>query len=420
MTTYNSYEDYIQHQSQKTLDPEKRKKWLNDEWNLKINGFKQEFSKIKDYLTPDKKCLCLGARTGQEVVALQQLGVHDVVGIDIVPCEPLVISGDIHNLDFKDDTFDFVYTNIIDHSIDPKKMISEIERVLKIDGLFFLQIQLGINQDEYTVFKVKDPIFDIVTLFDQSFCFHLNFINSDQSNNFAGMNVELIFRKDKKLSQLFKNFGNIHTVQLPEEYEKLWVDINLPIQTKKLNDSNILDENKRNDILNSLKNRAYYLTRIADTYSAKNILEVGTAEGWQFFSFGAYANEAGGKVFSCDPRDVRNKTYTSLYEDVCFYHQTTSRALGQSKDVEEIDMFYIDGLHDQNCVLEDVVNLINKQSSKDSPIWVFDDFDTRFGSYKDITQIISASKGFKIWNVGLTSSGHPNHQVLVKNSFVTN
>ena len=66
-------------------------------------------------------CLCLGARTGQEVVALKELGVENSIGIDIVPHEPNVIKGDIHDLDFKDETFDFVYTNIIDHSINPKK-----------------------------------------------------------------------------------------------------------------------------------------------------------------------------------------------------------------------------------------------------------------------------------------------------------
>ena len=125
----------------KTLNPEKRKKWLGEEWRLKIDGFKKEFAKFGDFLSEDKKCLCLGARTGQEVVALNELGIKNVIGIDIVPHDPYVTKGDIHDLEFENNSFDFIYTNIIDHSINPKKMISVVERVLKFDGIFFLQIQ---------------------------------------------------------------------------------------------------------------------------------------------------------------------------------------------------------------------------------------------------------------------------------------
>ena len=102
----------------------------------------------------------------------------------------------------------FIQTSLITQSIQ-RKMISEVERVLKTDGMFLLQIQLGLNQDEYTVFEIDNPIYDIVTLFDQSFCLGIRSINSDYSPNFAGMNVELIFRKDKKLSKLYKKLWKL-------------------------------------------------------------------------------------------------------------------------------------------------------------------------------------------------------------------
>ena len=409
------YEKYIEHQSKKTLDPVKRKKWLGEEWNLKINGFKKEFEKFKDFLTEEKKCLCLGARTGQEVVALKQLGIKDITGIDIVPCEPHVIKGDIHSLDFDDNTFDFIYTNIIDHSINPKKMIAEVERVLKNNGIFFLQIQLGLNQDEYTVFEINHPIYDIVTLFDQSFCLGIRPVNENNTPNFAGMNIELIFRKDEALSRLYKKFGNVSSIELPDKYEEIWRNINLDIQKKKLDDANILEENRRHKILEGLKKRAYYLTRIADVYNSKNILEVGTAQGWQFFSFGEYAKENRGLVVSCDIRDVRNKNYIEDYEGTCYFFQDTSSFLGNSNQIKDIDFFYIDGAHDENSVITDLVNLAAKQSK--SPIWVFDDFDTRFGCFKDIAKIISASSGFKVWSIGQTASGKPSHQVMVNTRF---
>ena len=410
----DEYKKYIEKQSEKTLDPARRKKWLGEEWQSKIDGFKNEFSKFGDFLTNDKICLCLGARTGQEVVALKEMGIENAIGIDIVPHEPYVIEGDIHNLDFEDDSFDFIYTNIIDHSIDPKKMISEIERVLKVDGIFFLQIQVGLNQDEYTVFEISNPLYDIATLFDQSFCLSIRSVNQNREHNFAGMNVELIFRKDEKLSSLYKSYGNLSSITVPEKYNELWENINLPIQTKKLDNSKILEEDKRKSILSGLKKRAYFLTRIAEAYDSKNILEIGTAEGWQFFSFGEYVKQKNGIVVSCDPRDVRNKKYIDEYEGICYYFQDTSKFLGSSNQVNDIDFFYIDGLHDEGTVITDLTNLINKQSN--NPVWVFDDFDTRFGCFKDIASIISVSNGFKIWNIGLTAS----HQVMVNNRFDIN
>jgi len=58
----------------------------------------------------------------------------DAIGIDIVPYEPYVILGDIHNAPFEDASVDFVFTNIFDHSIYPQKFISEMQRVLKPGG----------------------------------------------------------------------------------------------------------------------------------------------------------------------------------------------------------------------------------------------------------------------------------------------
>ena len=102
---YDEYEEYLKFQSIKTLDPAKRKKWLGEEWRLKIDGFKKEFSKLGNLLKKDFKCLCIGARTGQEVVALKEMGIENVIGIDIVEHAPHVIKGDMHNLDFSENEF---------------------------------------------------------------------------------------------------------------------------------------------------------------------------------------------------------------------------------------------------------------------------------------------------------------------------
>lgn len=410
---YDNYEDYINFQKQKTEDPTRRKKWLNEEWRLKIDGFKNEFSKLSNFLTPDKRCLCLGARTGQEVVALNELGLSDVVGIDIVPHEPHVILGDIHNLEFEDNSFDFVYTNIMDHSVNPQKMISEAERVLKVNGVMMIQIQVGIHQDEYTEFMIDNPVMDIVSLFNSSFCSHVGFINSDRSPNFAAMNFELIFQKDATLTKLNDKYGNVRNIEVPENYDKIWRDTNLSVQEQKLDTAGITDDSERQQILNGQIRRNFYLTRIAEIYDVKNIAEVGTAQGGQFYSFCEYASNVGGKVFSCDTRDVRSADYIKKFEhemNIGKFIMGTSSQL--ASEISDIDLFYIDGSHDNGAVIADVINLKSAQTKEKMSVWIMNDFDVRFGCWNDIMQICAASHKFKVYRVGKSGSGQESHQAL--------
>ena len=412
---YEDYNKYIEFQKTKTLNPVKREKWLGEEWRLKIDGFKKEFTKISSFLTNDKKCLCLGARTGQEVAALKELGINDVTGVDIVAHEPLVIEGDIHNLSFEDNTFDFVYTNILDHSIEPQKAISEIERVLKFDGIAFIQIQLDISQDEYTEYVVKNPFYDVVALFNISYCVHI--ANIDR--NFAGMNFEMIFQKDKNLSNIQNNFGSIKDIKVPDNYLKIWDEINSDIQNKKLDENNIISIKKRNTILDGLKKRAYYLTRFAKEYEVQKICEVGTAQGWQFYSFCEYIeneSEKEGSVFSCDIRDVRSDKYLGKFKSENFVLGDSSK-LSNVENCSDIEMFYIDGSHDRDGVLRDMFNLQHCQIKTKKPVWVFDDFDTRFGCFQDIMHIAQFSKGFKVYKVGKTASDQPSHQLIALSGF---
>ena len=413
---YSDYNDYIEFQSEKTLNPEKRKKWLGEEWSLKLEGFKKEFQKFGNFLTEDTKALCIGARTGQEVIALKEMGVKDVIGIDIVSHLPHVIEGDMHNLNFEDETFDFIYTNVIDHSIDPSKMIREMERVLKNDGIVFLQCQIGVDQDRYTEFIIENPIYDILPLTNMTFCI----ICQPIERNFAGMNFEYVFQKSENLSSLYSDYGSYEEISIPEDYEVLWNEINLETQEKKLDSAEIISNKIRKEILSNLKKRGFYLTRIAESFSCKDIVEVGTAEGWQYYTFCKYVSDLGesdGSVSTCDPRDVRNTKYREIYSSDKRFQYFCETSDEMSKKIGKKDFFYIDGLHDQGTVLRDVLNLEDNQSQDKRPVWVFDDFDERFGCCQDIFNLCQASRLFKIYKIGKTASGNPSHQALIVGSF---
>jgi len=154
--SYRSYAEYLDHQKAKTLDPARREKWLGEEWQVKLDGFKAIFRRNWNVVGNKTKALCLGARTGQEVVALLELGI-EAMGIDLVPCPPHVEEGDIHDLRFADGDFDLLFTNVVDHSIAPQKFVSEMERVCRPGGAIIVHLKLGPEIDKYSATEVNRP-----------------------------------------------------------------------------------------------------------------------------------------------------------------------------------------------------------------------------------------------------------------------
>ena len=189
---YNTYQEYVDYQLIKTSDKDKQKKWLGDEWDKKINIFYKLFKKNKLLIKDKKNAICLGSRTGQEVVALKKIGINNCIGIDLHEFKPYTIKGDIHNIKFSDNHFDLAFTNIFDHSLYPEKFVSEIYRILDKDGIFILHLQLDIKQDKYTEVIVKD-----INILKKLFIDN-NFEIISEGNINSGciaMNYEIVFKK---------------------------------------------------------------------------------------------------------------------------------------------------------------------------------------------------------------------------------
>ena len=190
LNEYDKYEDYVNFQLKKTSDKSKQKKWLGDEWQKKINIFENLFKNNLDVIKDKTDALCLGSRTGQEVVALNNIGVKNVIWIDLHEFKPYTIKGDIHNLEFENESFDLEFTNILDHSLYPYKFAKEIYRTLKKDGIFILHVQYGIHQDIYTE-TVINSLNEIEVLFKDFKLLRKKSIDSD----IIAMNYEFIFIK---------------------------------------------------------------------------------------------------------------------------------------------------------------------------------------------------------------------------------
>ncbi|MDB6020762.1 MAG: hypothetical protein JWQ04_619 [Pedosphaera sp.] len=148
---YSSYEQYLRHQQSKFqyLD-------LAD-YDLNYRRQLKERLENVPFIKKGGNVLCLGARQGTEVKAFHDLGCF-AVGLDLNPGpeNKFVLHGDFHHVQFPAGSVDVVFTNSLDHAFDPAKLIGEIKRLLKPDGILIIEAIHGEAQstepDHYASF----------------------------------------------------------------------------------------------------------------------------------------------------------------------------------------------------------------------------------------------------------------------------
>lgn len=159
----------------------------NDEyWSKHINRKLEEdiwIEEYREYFNSKGKCLDLGCGIGQYSKQLIKYG-YDVISSDISDIalnkvkefNKNVIKLDMRNkLPFSDNEFDIVFANLSIHYFldkDTKKLLLEIKRILKDNGLFIgsvngIQglkvIENDAKEIEYHFYKCKDKL---IRLFD--------------------------------------------------------------------------------------------------------------------------------------------------------------------------------------------------------------------------------------------------------------
>ena len=81
---------------------------------------------------------------------------------------------------------------------------------------------------------------------------------------------------------------------------------------------------------------------------------------------------------------------------------------------QKIDMFWIDGDHRSAAVINDVIRMAKTQS--DNCIWVFDDFNERFGAYQELKWLSGFGPSHQL-SLGPTASGKPNNMLIFQGRF---
>jgi SAM-dependent methyltransferase len=134
---YPDYATYVEHQKTKFSALRSRSV---------VNHDRRFFRALRERLAAMKRSfrgrsvLCLAARQGSEVRAFIDQGAF-AVGIDLNPgpANRFVVVGDFHRLQFADGSLDCVYTNSLDHAFELDRIIGEVRRVLRDDGLFIVE-----------------------------------------------------------------------------------------------------------------------------------------------------------------------------------------------------------------------------------------------------------------------------------------
>lgn len=136
---YRDYEDYVRHQRAKLGA-------IGD-----LSGYDSRFRaalgerlRALGLIAPGMRVLCLGARLGTEVKAFRDLGCF-AVGVDLNPGaeNAFVLYGDFHAIQFPTGSAELTFTNSLDHVLDVERVLGEVHRVLRPEGLFIVEAVRG-------------------------------------------------------------------------------------------------------------------------------------------------------------------------------------------------------------------------------------------------------------------------------------
>jgi SAM-dependent methyltransferase len=140
--SYSNYEEYVSHQKSKLS------KIDLTQYDVKYRQILTERLQKLDLLKRGDNVLCIAARLGTECKSFIDLGCFPI-GIDLNPGPEnhYVVHGDFHQIQFADESIDYVFTNALDHVFELDKVIHEIRRVLKPTGTFIAEIVGGSLDD---------------------------------------------------------------------------------------------------------------------------------------------------------------------------------------------------------------------------------------------------------------------------------
>ncbi|XP_077252655.1 uncharacterized protein LOC143892070 [Tasmannia lanceolata] len=168
----------------------------------------------KKILNYGAKVLCVGEGMGPAVSALRKLGFSDAFGLIRHPL--LARQGFAYKLEFRDDSFDFVFSRGLDRVAVPALLVLEIERILKPGGVGAMLVGVS-SFNMGSLIKIATPI--------SSFLKSSDIVNVHRIDSFA----LVVFKKRCNDFKTFasNDFSSFAYYRLPNECPS--VTINKPL-----------------------------------------------------------------------------------------------------------------------------------------------------------------------------------------------
>lgn len=186
-----------------------KKIWASKAWRQEVEFYSGIFQKLSErgLLRPGFKALCVGAGSGQPVLALRENGLPDAIGIDSKSFAPLVRKSDINRLPFAHDSFDLVFSGSFDRALVPALLAYEVERTLKTGGVAVMLV----SPRRLNVGSAINPFYSIspvVALFRNSDVIHVTRVGQPNGQDAT----VIVLRK--------RTFGNSKSLGLVQEYPR--------------------------------------------------------------------------------------------------------------------------------------------------------------------------------------------------------
>lgn len=144
--------------------------------------------------------LVIGCRDALELDLLESKGVRNVIGIDLFSLDKRIKVMDMHNIKYQDKFFDLVYTShSLEHGFDYNKVISEILRVIKNDGIIAIEVPVNYETTEVDLHDFKSAN-NLIKIFSN----HANIkevlykAELKKEDNFSGADVSRLIMKIEK------------------------------------------------------------------------------------------------------------------------------------------------------------------------------------------------------------------------------
>ncbi|XVF55457.1 hypothetical protein PTKIN_Ptkin06aG0037500 [Pterospermum kingtungense] len=127
----------------------------------------------KQMLSYSAKALCVGAGSVSAVAALRDLGFSDVTGVYRHPFFFLKHKKFGYELDYEDNSYDFVYSRDLDKVSVPAFLVLEIERVLRPGGIGAMLVGIS-GSDPTSLIRSATPV---SSLLKASNVVHVDYVN---------------------------------------------------------------------------------------------------------------------------------------------------------------------------------------------------------------------------------------------------